>query len=322
MSSTAYPLINISKTKRKSTAREAVLALNQNTCSKDFEVKDYQEIISKANIENELSRYGYKLLNRIVVGKTQYLKTVNKKGQTVFILVDVEGYTTVKNTDLVLSESERNFIPHSVKSGISDCIGNEVFGVLLESSGDVVCLISKDDDLKVKESTFVFESDQETPQEYTIPYPVVKMSEVRTAPDLILDMTDKVTRRLRNKIFTSLLQDLKEEQKSVSKLVEVVEHFNKIKDEIALKINKTLTQLEEWNKIYDITPPVTDEGKERYKKLQYNLEYRNSGITTLLSSMKKVADQKKTIDKVASEISTVTKIVLKDFENIDYVVTE
>lgn len=346
MSAVTYPLVNTHKINLKkrgqSTAREAVLSLTppiksqpllssiplSEACSDDFEIKDYQEIISKASIENELVDHGYTLLNRIIVSndsgnRTQYVKTTNNRGQIVFIFIDVEGYTTIRNTDLTLAHCDRNSISHSVKSGACDCAGNDVFGVALESGSDTLCVLSRDEDLKMKESTFSFsQKNNESPRNDIISYPVIRLSEIRASPELVLETTDKVTRRLRNTIYASLLQELIEEQQSVERLCDTMKYFNKLKDDISSKLNKTLTQLEEWNKIYTATPPVTDEGKDRYKKLQYNLTQRNSGITTLIQGMKKVVEQKKDIDRLATQIKEVNHIFEKDFENIEYVLTE
>lgn len=346
MSSVAYPLSSAPKinTKKRgqSTAREAVVSLSppikskillsniplSEACSNNFEIKDYQEMISKASIENELAENGYVPLNRVIVSsspndKSQFVKTTNKKGQVVFIFIDVEGYSTIRDTDLTLSQCDRNSISHSIKSGACDCAGNDVFGVALESGADTLCVMSRDEDSKIRESTFSFsQQSTESPRSDIISYPIVRLSEIRASPDLVLSMTDTVTRRLRNTIYTSLIQELKEEQESVEKLEEAIKHFNKLKDGIAAKLNKTLTQLEEWNKVYVATPPATDEGKDRYKKLKYNLSQRNSGITTLLQGMKKVADQKKDIEKITTQIKEVNEIFEKDFANVEYVLIE
>lgn len=341
----SYPVITVPKTsskkKNQGSAREAVIALTPKATSsirslnsldsyevEEFEVKDYQGIISKASIENELVDNGYNLLNRVIVSthsgpKAKYIKTNNKQGQIVFVLLDVEGYTTTRETDLTLSECEKNTIPHSVKSGVCDCAGNDVFGVALEAGCDTLCVISRDEDLKIRESSFTFDQQKnESSQGDIISYPIVRMSEVRTTPDVVLSSTDKVTRRLRNSIFSSLVSELSEEEKSVEKLEETVKHFNKLKDDIATKLNKTLSQLEEWNKIYNATPPLTDEGKERYRKLQYNLSQRNVGIAVLLQGMKKVEEHKKDIDRITMQIREISKVFEKDFADVEYVLEE
>lgn len=301
-----------------------------------FEVKNYQGIIVNSSLENELLNNGYAPLSKIVIRaeggdkRTQYIKAINKKGQKVFVLVDVNGYTTARATDLTLVEAHTaSIVPYSLKTGAYNCAGKDVCGVAFECGSDAVCVLSRgSNDLTPKEANFVF-VEQNAPAAATLEsegsimtYPVIRLSEIRVNPDLVLANTDIVTRRLRNTAYTSELQELDILRQSIDALNAAFNKFNLMRGSSAAKLNQTLTQLEQWNDEYIANPPTSDEGKDRYRKLQFNLAHRNEGIATLLRSMKKVADLHADIDVITKEINDITDYDEKEFMNVDYAVSE
>lgn len=300
--------------------------------NQSFEVRDYQGIINNSSLENELLNLGYAPLSKIVIQtdagdkRTQYIKALNKNGQKVFIMVDVHGYTTARASDLTLIEAHNaSIVPYSLKTGAFNCAGKDVCGVAFECGSDAVCVLSRGaDDLKPKEANFVF-VEQHAPAAATIEvegsimtYPVVRLSEIRANPDLVLSNTDVVTRRLRNEAYKALLGELVGAQHSINKLNEAFVRFNCAREDHAGKLNHTLTILEKWNREYLKCPPTTDDGKDRYRKLQYNLSQRNEGIATLLRSIKKVADKRAEIDALTREINDITDFCVREFATVEY----
>ena len=304
--------------------------------NQEFEVRDYQGIIANSNIETELLNAGYAPLSKIVVRadngdkRTQYIKAVNKKGQKVFILIDVTGYTTARAADLTLIEAHSaSIVPYSLKTGAYNCAGKDVCGVAFECGSDAVCVLARGaQDLTPKEANFVF-VEQHAVSAATlesegsiVTYPVIRLSEIRTNPALVLSNTDIVTRRLRNTTYVAQLQELAVAQQSINKLNESFIRFNSMREVVARKLTTTLDQLEKWNEIYMSSPPMTDEAKDKYRKLQFNLRKRNDGMTDLLKCMKKVSDKHLEIDVVTREINDITNFCEKEFANIDYATSE
>src|SRR5437868_14432576 len=101
-----------------------------------------------------------------------------------------------------------------------------------------------------------------------------------------------------------------------------MEEFITIKNTYAVKLNRTLTQLENWNDVYMDQPPITDEGRIKYRSLQFNMVKRNEGIANLLQGMKKVTKLTKDIQKISDQIDEVSKYFDVEFCNIDYVLRE
>ena len=303
----------------------------------EFQITDYQGILANSSLENELLNAGYAPLSKIVVRtesgekRTQYIKAINKNGQKVFILIDVNGYTTARASDLTLMEAQgASIIPYSIKTGAYECANKDVCGVAFECGADAVCVLSRgSDDLNPKEANFVFVEQQapsaasiETKDGTIMSYPVIRLSEIRVNPELILSNTDEVTKRLRNAAYSSLIQELAEEERSILNLNAAFGRFKQINQGIAIKLNETLSLLNEYNKSYIANPPRTDEYKDRYRELQFNLAHRNEGIETLLRLMKKVADKRPEIDVITNNINEITQYAIDQFVNIEGVRSE
>lgn len=299
----------------------------------ELQSKDYQGLINNSSLESELLNYEYKPLSKIVVKtdngdrRTQYIKAINKNGQKVFIMIDVNGYTTVRPNDLTLIETHNaSIIPLSLKQGAYKCAENNVSGIAFECGGDAVCVVSQNpDDLQPKEATFIF-AEQNTPTVATVQsegsimtYPVIRMSEIRANKLLVLENTDIVTRNLRNKTYISLVNELAIFDKSIGRLSATFNSFNKLRDEVAVKLNKTLTQLEHYNRAYITNPPLSEECRIRYRQLQFNLAQRNEGIETLLRSIKKVTDKHVELDKITKEINDIIEYDRREFANVEFV---
>ena len=296
----------------------------------NFEIRNYQGLITNSSIEMELINLGYSPVSKIVIKDTkkQYIKAINKNGQTVFISIDTNGYTTTRTSDLTLIESSKSsIIPYSMKTGAYECAKKDVSGIAFVCGSDSVCVLARgEQDLTPTESNFVFvEKAGEVAAETEgsiVPYPVIKLSEIKANPELILENTDIVTRRLRNTAYQNYLKELSLEQTSIENLSHAFNKFDMMKNTVAVKLNSTLTQLEEWNTIYINKPPATDELKAKYRQLQFNLTQRNEGVATLLRSMKKVADLRFEIDTISKTINDMTEYCEKEFENIDYAMSD
>lgn len=314
---------------------ESKLPLNPSIeiMSQPFEITNYHGIISTSSLENEIMNFGYTPLSKIVVRstdgekRTQYIKAINRNGQKVFILIDVKGYTSARDDDIVVDEkNDANMIPYSLKMGAFNCSGKDVCGVAFEC-GTSVCVVSRNlEETTPSESTFTFSREGDVAiinvenRKSVLVYPIVRLSEIRVNPDLVLHNSDIVTRRLRNSLYVTLVENLAGTQRSISKLNHLFNKFNQARELYASKLNKTLTTLEEWNNVYLSNPPRTDIEKDKFKKLQNNLTIRNDGIGTLLKLMDVAADQKKEVDKINNNLSDILAIWDKEYENIDYAI--
>lgn len=295
------------------------------------ESSNYQGLVSNSSLENNLYSNGYTPTSKIVLTsdnnqkKAQYIKAINKNGQKVYIYIDVPGYTTVKSTDLTLLKNNDNtVIPHSLKSGAVQCAGKDVSGVAFECGSNSVCtILREDDDLTPKESNYVFVEKQPYNHDNTImSYPIIRLSELKEHPDLILENTNTVIIRLRNAAYSKALQELAATEEVITNLNNAFLNFNRMREDVATKLNGTVSQLKKWNQDYMKNPPTTDIGKEKHRILKHNLALRNDNVELLLRLTTKVADIKEQIDEAASKIIEMTEVAEQEFADVDKAVTE
>lgn len=306
------------------------------TPNRQLEVKNYHNLISKSSLEKELKEFGYNLISKIVIRansgekRTQYVKAINKMGQKVFILIDVNGFTIAHPSNLTLIESNNaNMIPLSFKNGAYNLAVNEISGVAFECGSDAICVVVRDDeDLTPREANFVYMQKHteavgilET-EGNIMTYPVIRLSEIRANPALILENTNNVTRRLRNAMYISADQELNSMYQSLLKLNEAFVNFQNQRSTIATKISSTLDQLDSWNHLYMQNLPSSDEEKDKYRNLLYNLVIKNDNVCSLLGSMNKVVELRSNIDSITKDIQDVISFNSTEFINVEGAIIE
>lgn len=300
---------------------------SQPEISSDFQIRDYHGIIEGNSIENELIQLGYAPISRIIVNNaeqehTKYIKCINKLGQRVYVMIDQHGFTTARGSDLYLHESmDVSIIPYSIKAGSYACAENEVCGVAFECGNNGICtMIREPQSLEPVESNYIFKTETKTgiitDSDSNISFPVVRLSEIKADKNLVLENTNIVTRKLRNTEYMAMLNELKLAQESFAELQKSFSEYNDMRETAGSMINRTLTQLEGWNEEYLRQPPTTDEGRETFKRIQHNLSYRNNCITTLLLSMRKIAELRFKVLEISSTIEEITSMCNKEFAHL------
>lgn len=275
------------------------------------------------NIENELSRAGYVVFNKIVVRfengskKLQFVKAANNKGQKVYILVDVTSYMSVHANDLIIREnSASNCIPYSYKNGIYNSAVKDVTGVAFEYGSNSICtLILNPDDLNVKETNYTInEKDFCDEKHYHIvAYPIIRLTEIKINPKIILDNTNVVINRIRNNETLYERNELEAQKQSIINLENAFNDIANLFDDVADKLESNFKQLEDWKEIYIKDPPDEDEYKERFVKLQLKLIKRNEDAINLIHIMKQVAEERKKIDAITHNIEEYIRFCQKEF---------
>lgn len=295
-----------------------------------LETKGYQDVVIGSSLENELGRGNYTSLGKIIVKNSgsedniQYVKAVNQKGKKLYIIIDSgDKYISSNSSDLIYMQpsSIDNIIPYSLKMGAFTCVGAETSGVAFECGTDSICIMMRGtNDIAPKEHNFTA-LDNAIPYDSSkiIPYPMVRLSEIIINPQLTLQNTDVVTKRLRNGSYAKLSNDLVEEGKIINDLSTAFDKFDNLRKLYASKLSETSKQLEAWNDMYMQNPASTDDNKDKFQKIQYNLIQRNEGIVSLLQSMDIVSNRTNEIKKIVGVITAVTEKCEKDFVSLDKV---
>lgn len=312
--------------------------------NREFEAKNYHGIISNSGIENELLQFGYQPKNKVIIKdtdgnkRTQYIKTINKKGQKLFVIIDSNGYTTSRSSDLYLIESlSCDSVPYSLKTGAYNLVGKDASGVAFECGSKSMCFVVREpDELKPREMNYTYDDHSmnqnasslssgsqsstcefQDLKSHIMTYPVIRLTEIRANPDLILQNTDIVTRRLRNEEYKGVLNELSVTHNGIDKLNLAFNKFNNLQINVADKLYKVVDKLEILNSRYTNNPPFTDDDKDTYSKIQLDLIKKNENITLLLRAMKKIADCHHEINDITKRINDMTEFCEKEFVNVD-----
>lgn len=180
-------------------------------------------------VESELTNLGYDPVDRIVTeyddpsANTQtkqpmanYIKVVNRRGQIVYIYLDVDGHVCISPDEEILAETTNaSLIPHSLKAGAFQSAGLEVCGVAFECINGLCTLIRDDQSMEPLEQNFILkpeENDEDEPSiligASPVAYPIVKLSDVLANPKAVEQYTDQATRRIQNASYLNCQRDL------------------------------------------------------------------------------------------------------------------
>jgi len=246
-----------------------------------------------SGIEQELLLAGYAPRDKVIVRSSNgqrsvaYVKCLNKVGLVVFVELDVDGFVSSQPDDLSMVEVQKaDILPLSVKMGVKDCAGLDVCGVAFECK-DAICTVTHDPrDMSLRETSFVYE------EKYTermallgdgfIAYPIVKVSEIRANPDLVLANTRMVTARIRNAAFDTCVKQLHMVDGEIERAHHLMATFNHLKHMSADKLGHSIALLEEINNGYQLNAPTTDEELIKYRTVLFNLRRRNELVVDLL----------------------------------------
>lgn len=253
--------------------------------------------ITQNLIENELRELEYSVVSKVVTEKLQFLKAINNKGQKVYIYIDIIENKHTSDYDIMMIENNTNLLSHSIKNGAYNCVGTDVSGVVFEYGTNSICTIMRgDNDLKLNETNYVFnhETQSHNFEGCVRTYPIIKLSELRVNPDIILCNTDIVTRRFRNAEDSHERQELLRTDNALEQLNEALFNF---KETCNNSTHKLVSNIEYLKGIQE----------QRYdNELLNELIKSNDNIVKLICVMKKVASKRKEMEKITYEIKELT----------------
>lgn len=302
----------------------------------EYEAKEYssyQSMIRENSVEGELMKAGYVVLDKISVKnninevKTQFIRAYNKLGITVFIMLDTDGYVSGGNNDMIMKETgEASVIPYDIKMGAFECAGIDICGVAFDCNNMICTLRRVDTDVNPRETTFTYENSSGNPvgmlDDGYIAYPIIKMSEIRANPTLVLENTEVANQRLVAAASRSCMLGLGEAENSLKELNMAFSRFTKLREKNAIKLRETMVQLNEMNKAYISRPPTTDLGKEKYREVIYNLRRRNDLISRLLQCCRAIGSEGTRFAQLAREVNDVNDLFEREFYGVEGVLKE
>jgi hypothetical protein len=257
--------------------------------------------MSDCKLELNLESYGYYPIRRISINNkndnsVHYIKAINKNGEKVYIMIDVDEVFPSFPSDCTMKmETDGNTIPLSVKSGAIKSASLEVSGVAFECDDDGVTVIyRRKNDVHPIEVNYSFNISNCS--NCVIIFPVVRLSEIYIDNDIVVENTSIVTCRLRNNIHNILIKDINSFGSSLTSLNESFCNFHEIYEEYSDLINKDFDYYIKLNKYYNSLGPLDECDKLEHKNAYESLVNRNNGVVFLLTSLKNVSDKKDIIN--------------------------
>lgn len=257
---------------------------------------DENSMAEELSVPLLLMKYEYAVVNNIMVNnKLMYVKAVNPDCHTVFIHIDLDNYSVSTEDDIAMEEMNVEIVPENLIMSTMDCIGYEVCGAAFDCK-DGICMAHLSDDGSVNKKTFKrknnFGSDD------VIPYPIVRLSEIKANPEKIEQYIDKTTRRIRNELVNSankrfdqlsiLIEDNTDKMTMYSDLLDVI--FNKLKTEIDIleRRNNNFSEitLENYKQKHSIQESLN---KCNQKVLSYAMEIKK--LESFISQTQSLNDQ-------------------------------
>lgn len=299
--------------------------------STDIKIKDYKGIVeSEGSVEVDLLKRGYSPKSKVVVMDDKggaygdYVVATNRLGQTVYVKLDSEGYVSVQPQDLTMVEGKTaTIIPLSVKTNMMSCAGLDVCGVAFECEGGICTLTNDAESLTPKETTLIIVGKQEEKtvvvEDGLLAHPIVRMSDIKANPDLVLENTDKATRTMRNAAYQHALADVSSLEKSVSSLNKEASRLKSQHSQFSNSLSRSSDELIEINRKFLKSPELVSTNSEKYELVMFNLKQRAQMVLDLLSYMKAASELRKKIEILTAELALLNKEAQKRFEGVEYV---
>ena len=276
--------------------------------------------------EDEISKYGYMMQSVVYTKdkqgtvKAKYIKAVNNKGNVAYIELDEDGYKGGGDMDMVLIESTiPSLIPYSLRRGSYECAGNDTYGIMFECNNGLCSLTRRSDPLEVHEQTFVFPDNSETLMmtSLPIPYPIIRLSELRQRADQVLIGLEAATKRLRNANYAYCERELRSLGQTVERFRELYVSFAKKKKSIFGTLGKSLMELETIYRKYEMEPRKADIHRDRFKLLVFNMRRRHELLIELLLICQSVNSFRDTIEAQVKDLEDLHGYIDKQFVGIE-----
>jgi hypothetical protein len=296
-------------------------------------IKSAINVEAKSEAEKELLGLGYTPTSVQLHGSTSNMvKTINTNGQKVYVEIEKEK-ELLPNGDVLVPVTKPSTIPYSLKLGTLEMVGNRVASVAIETENGDVSILKRNENMEPIESNFVhsikvtkdgelmYQDENKSSKDNTF-IPVVHIEEIKENPEAVLNVTDDITRKLRNGIFEKHMKDFEELKSSVEELKVALDKFDVMREDVQNRLTGSLTLLEQWNEIYKQNPPEDEDGIAKYKQLLYNLSYRNDAIDVFLSMFAQVNTIIDSFNIAKRIINESTMHGQKEFENIEKALCE
>ena len=283
------------------------------------------------NIEKRLAELGYVSVETIKTTKpngtveAKYIKAIDKKGNSVYIELNIEANILVQASDLTTIESvSANKIPYSIKTGVFNAAGLMVNGVMFECKDGLCSVNSMPDGKGSKETVFTIVekntlrtgSEEDSP----IPLPIVKLTDILENPTQTSLIIEESTMRIRNAVYNMYTQDLNSTVESSNIVHKKAIAALELMYMYMTQLVNSISQLERRRKEYDMAVILTENDIIKYDIIVYNIIKRRELMKQLLVDSKALSEYKVTFNTLKENFDIVINDLNSIYKGIDSIV--
>ena len=297
---------------------------SQTTPKRQYDSRE--DLVENNAIDQMLEEEGYQITAKVLVqgdagNEARYLEVTDKDGHKAFVELDTGGYVAIEPDDFTLVEGAlETVIPYSTKRGALECAGSSCGVAFVCQNG--ICTIERIGVELPHEKTFVYSNKvtERTGQlgDQAVPYPIIRLSELRENPSEVLATIDEVTRRIRNSAYQKCMDDIQQTQEAIEELSDAFKKFSKTEQNAADRLLRTMKKLEELNEYYSDNPPQNDESLAQHRLILQGLQRRHQMAVDLLYLCSEVTVKREILVEWSRMLNSVTEGLLQEFENVDY----
>jgi hypothetical protein len=236
------------------------------------------------NVEEELSLYGFKSLEKFIIeGENpfvKYIKVQSVLGETFFIHLDDVGQVCVNGQcESILAPQTGSFLPTTLRLNVAESLNLALPGIMFECNGSLCAVERQTDALQFEEHSYGPMNPEVIPP---ISYPIIRLSDLRRNAPTVLAVASESFRESRNVVFNRVVKDVGVQIQLQNKYVEALREFFQQMNETTKALTETIATLEKRIALFsgrDLTPTETQE-RDAYT---YNLKVRNGWLEEVLA---------------------------------------
>jgi hypothetical protein len=286
----------------------------------------------RVDLDRQVEQAGLKPLEKIVISdekdgnSVRYMKAETKLGEPVLIDVDVHGLVATRPEDLKVTEEF--VIPEELESKLPlykvyDETGMEFVGVSMECK-DGVCVLSRDDKMKpVKTYLKKMDCRDGSCKELDMAnvYPIVRFSDIVQNGQLVQDDISKTFKSLRNIFYVEEKHKLNETEQYLANLHQNFQDSIVLIRDASTELEDIISTLTEYAEVYKEAGVDDIEEQEKYKLVIDNLKIRNEKVLELIGVLRTFNQMYPTVKKLDEIVAGVKNALIRDFQNLDQILS-
>jgi len=284
------------------------------------------------NIDVELSNAGYTPITKILIqssdsNRIKYIKTYNTHGKLVYVYLDCDGNCSDMDCVQMSEVTEGLNVPYTLRTTAASCNNLDISGIAFEC-GEGICALhrKRNNPMDFDEYLFTPEDHQHTDIMYTkgmaMPYPIVRLSEIRSNPDLITASIDESFINMRNTFFDLSNKEVNETISLLNKLEVESRNFLITARNVISQLNSDIQVLEKMAAEHRTAKNPTAEMKKNYRLILVNLRKRHEYLEEYIRYTDYFSRSQGALSTVVDDISKINAKISNISKNLGKVLPE